>query len=260
MPLTSAVPSSDPHLAYQQRLDHFRARHADAQRRLAWLGNVRFWLFVISFIIFWPTVVFQQLTPFLLAVPALGFVVLTPPFLSAARADRQARRGIAFYERGLARLDDRWSGTGVSGAAYADEHHLYAADLDLFGPGSLFERLCTARTRVGRDTLARWLKAPGTPAELGPRQAAVGELRGLFDWREQLTLTGSEVPQGVDTAGLAAWAGKLAKSFSSTFKQCSTPVGPRTTDFSDSTCRRSPPRKEPMMVVWIPPLSGSSAG
>ena len=52
------------------------------------------------------------------------------------------------------------------------------------------------RTQVGRDTLARWLAAPGTPAELGPRQAAVGELRGLFDWREQLTLTGSEVPQG----------------------------------------------------------------
>ncbi len=210
MPLTSAVPSPDPRLAYQQRLDHFRARHAEQQRRLAWLGNLRFWLFALAFVIFWPTVVFQVWTPFLLAVPALGFVALTPPFLSATRADRQARRGIAFYERGLGRLDDRWAGTGVSGVNYFDENHLYAADLDLFGKGSLFERLCTARTRVGRDTLARWLAAPGTPAELGPRQEAVRELRDLFDWREQLTLTGGDVPAGVDTAGLAAWAGKVA--------------------------------------------------
>jgi hypothetical protein len=212
MAATSAVPhAASPRDAYQQRLDHFRARHVELEQRLAWLGNARFLLFALAFVLFWPTAVFQVLTPFALAVPVLGFIVLTPLFLSATRADRQAHRAIAHYERGLARLNDQWAGAGVSGAGYADENHLYAADLDLFGSGSLFERLCTARTRVGRDTLARWLTAPGTPADLAARQAAVRELTQQFAWREQLVMVGGEVPEGVHTAELVTWAGQLAQ-------------------------------------------------
>jgi hypothetical protein len=206
----SAMSAAPPREAYGQRLEHFRTRHADEQRRLAWLGNLRFVLFALAFVLFWPTVAFQLLTPFALAVPVVGFVVLTPFFLRATRADRQALRAVAFYERGLARLDDRWAGAGVSGADFADEHHLYAADLDLFGTGSLFERLCTARTRVGRGTLARWLLAPGTPPDLAARQAAVAELRQQFDWREQLVMIGGAVPEGVHTAELVTWAGQAA--------------------------------------------------
>ncbi len=42
-----------------------------------------------------------------------------------------------------------------------DDSHLYAADLDLFGRGSLFELLSLARTQPGEETLAAWLKTAG---------------------------------------------------------------------------------------------------
>ena len=89
--------------------------------------------------------------------------------------------------------------------AFRTIHIPYAGDLDLFGTGSLFELLCTARTRTGEDTLASWLLQAAAPEEIRARQAAVAELRPLLDLREDLALLGSDVPAGVDFDALAAW-------------------------------------------------------
>lgn len=120
------------------------------------------------------------------------------------RAVRSART-IEFYRRGLARLEDRWAGTGVTGESYLDPDHPYAPDLDIFGVGSLFERLCTARTRSGEVTLSSWLLAPAPPDVLAARREAVVELRPRLDLREDLELLGADVRSGVDPAALAAW-------------------------------------------------------
>ena len=66
----------------------------------------------------------------------------------AARRLRDARASVAFYETGLKRLDGDY-GHGPKGDAFADEAHPYAGDLDLFGEGSFFQRVCTARTGSG---------------------------------------------------------------------------------------------------------------
>ena len=39
----------------------------------------------------------------------------------------RADRAVAFYERGLARLEDRWAGTGEDGESFRDPAHPYAA-------------------------------------------------------------------------------------------------------------------------------------
>src|SRR5262249_22230760 len=114
-------------------------------------------------------------------------------------------RAVSMYNAGLARLADDWRGKGQTGARYLDENHPYAADLDLFGKGSLFELLCTARTRTGEDTLARWLLHGARPHEVRAPQAAVAELRPQLDLREDLGLLGSDVATAVDFDGVAAW-------------------------------------------------------
>src|SRR5207248_9979874 len=150
------------------------------------------------------------LSPWWLLVPVAIFSLLLVRHERVTRALLRTGRAVAFYERGLARLEDRWSGTGQPGQRFLDEHHPNAADLDLFGRGSLFELLCTARTRTGEDTLAAWLKAPAAPAEVRGRQAAVAELRPHLDLREDLALLGADVPHGVDLDGLAAWGARPA--------------------------------------------------
>src|SRR5204863_6097160 len=117
-------------------------------------------------------------SPLWIALPVGGFIVLTVVFGRASQRVTLLRRAAAYAEAGLARLEHRWAGHGVSGAEYLDENHPCAADLDLFGRASLFELLCTARTRAGRDTLARWLLEPASPDEVRLRQGAVRELSG----------------------------------------------------------------------------------
>src|ERR1043165_573729 len=104
------------------------------------------------------------------ALPVVSFVALIVRHDLVVHARDAAARAIAFYERGLARIEDRWAGGGETGERFRNPEHLYASDLDLFGPASLFELLSIARTRAGEDTLASWLLAPAGPAELRARQ------------------------------------------------------------------------------------------
>jgi hypothetical protein len=113
--------------------------------------------------------------------------------------------GIRHYDRGLARMDDRWTGQGREGREYEPANHIYAGDLDLFGRGSLFELLCTAQTRTGEKTLATWLLVPGTPAEIRERQSAARDLRDRLDLREDLSRLGGDIAAGVRPEDLTAW-------------------------------------------------------
>jgi hypothetical protein len=133
------------------------------------------------------------------------FVALVVSHEPINRAGNRARRAAEFYAKGLARLEGRWAGTGVGGLDYLDVDHPYAGDLDLFGRGSMFERLCTARTRAGEGVLASWLLAPAAPDAIHERHAAIDELRPRLDLREDLELLGAEVRAGIDPAALRAW-------------------------------------------------------
>jgi len=116
-----------------------------------------------------------------------------PSFSLALRKPRRrCERAAALYDQGLA-VSTTFGRKGATGERFLNSAHPYAQDLDLFGHGSLFELLSTARTRVGEETLARWLLAPATPDVLRDRQAAVAELRPRLDLREDLALLGEGI-------------------------------------------------------------------
>lgn len=139
-------------------------------------------------------------------VPVALLLVCLVMHSRVIRALRDCRRAIAFYERGLARLANQWMGHGQAGERFLDPKHPYARDLDLFGPGSVFELLCTARTRAGEKMLAEWLLNPASPEEALSRQVAVSEMRDRLQFREDLAV----LSESVDASGhpnlLVAWA------------------------------------------------------
>lgn len=118
---------------------------------------------------------------------------------------RSRARVIGYYERGVARLSSKWQGSGETGLRYLDPTHVYARDLDIFGEASLFHYLCTARTRLGEDTLARWLLDPATRAVIGRRQEAVRDLAARTKFREELASIGEAVRNAVHPQTLCAW-------------------------------------------------------
>jgi hypothetical protein len=135
------------------------------------------------------------------------FAALVVSFDRAARLRRRAEKRVAYYERAVERLEGRWAGkdAGGGGARFREADHPYAEDLDLFGPGSLFERISAARTHVGEDTLAAWLKAPAAVEVVRARQEAVAELRPGLDLREDAALLGGEIGTVASFEGLADW-------------------------------------------------------
>jgi hypothetical protein len=138
-------------------------------------------------------------------LPLIAFIVLVARNESVRASGRQAQRSVKYYERGLSRIQDQWIGTGDPGRTYFDESHPYSTDLDIFGKGSLFELLCSARTRSGEQTLASWLKGPATPDEIAQRQKAVEELRANVDLREDLAVLGEEVNAVIHPSWMKRW-------------------------------------------------------
>jgi hypothetical protein len=141
----------------------------------------------------------------LLAAPVAAFIVLAVLQEKLLASIRYRTRAISFYERGLARLNDQWAGSGETGERFLDPSHPYARDFDLFGWASLFQYLSSARTRAGEETLARWLLAPAHPDEVLARHAAVRELQARVKFRERLFSAGETVRLGVHPDALVAW-------------------------------------------------------
>jgi hypothetical protein len=141
-----------------------------------------------------------------LVPPVAAFVGLVLAHQRARTLARRLRGSIDFYQRGLARIEERWAGTGTPGDRFRDPSHPYLDDLDLFGPASLFELLCTCRTRPGEARLAAWLAAPADPDEIRARQAAAAELGPAIDLREDLARLGDDARSTLDAARVVAWA------------------------------------------------------
>jgi len=190
---------------YRARLSARRETHARLSRADEQLGYARLAAFAIAILLIagaWR----GWTAAWSIALPVVAFVTLVVKHDAIIRRRDAAARAIAFYDRGLARIEDRWAGGGEHGERFRNPDHLYANDLDLFGPASLFELLSIARTRAGEDTLAAWLLAPAEPGEIRARQQAAEDLTTRLDLREALSLAGSDVRAAVHTDALVAWA------------------------------------------------------
>jgi hypothetical protein len=196
---------TDPRQAYSRLLDERRADIALREKRHGRLGYGRLAAVGCGAAVVWLALVEHALSIAWTLVPIAVFAALLVIHDQLLAKLEQRRRAARFFERALARLDGQWPGTGEQGERYLTPEHPYAVDLDLFGKGSLFELLCTARTHIGEDTLARWLLSPATPETARARQQAVTELRPRLDLREDLAVAGEEARTGVDPVALAAW-------------------------------------------------------
>jgi hypothetical protein len=195
----------DPESEYCGRLQILRETEARYKQSAAKLGPATLFFLAVSVVSagWLLTTRISAIYWVLLPLSLLIFFAITHE--RVIRAIRRCSRKIAFYERCLARIGNKWMGTGETGDRFSDPSHPYARDLDIFGVGSLFELFCTARTRAGEEILAKWLLAPASPDEVCLRNAAVSELRTRLDLREDLAVLGRDFRSGVQPEALATW-------------------------------------------------------
>ena len=196
----------DPLATCRRLLAERRRATAAWQRQADRLSDARLVTFAAGALIAGAAAFGGWLSAWWLGLPVGLFAALVVRHDRVLLAEARAARAVAWYEHGIARIEDRWPGLGPAGDRFADAEHLYAQDLDLFGDGSLFQLLCTARTQAGEETLAAWLKSPAGPAEVAARQAAVRELQPRVALREEINVAAEDMRTAVRPARLAAWA------------------------------------------------------
>ena len=198
--------TASPSAEYKTRQKERQLRADRCEKIHIRLGNLRLLLAVIAATIAWESLHRHALSAWWLLVPAVIFAVLAVFHSRVLRRQELANRAVSFYRLGLARIEERWAGAGQTGERFNDPHHEYAGDLDLFGKGSLFELLSIARTRMGEETLAKWLLSPSRIEQIRQRHEAVRELREGLDFREDLAVLGKDAEVGVHPEALLSWA------------------------------------------------------
>ena len=198
----------DPRLEYSNRLDsHLNTLSAkDLLHRK--IGNAKLLAVIAAFFFGYLSFYRNLFLPLWLLVPIGVYLTLALWHELVLRAKTRAATAADYYRRGIARMEDRWAGTGQTGDRFRAMDHVYAEDLDLFGKGSLFELLSTARLPMGENRLADWLAGPSPKPVVLARQELVAELRQKLDLRENIAITGESLRARLDPESLVGWAGQ----------------------------------------------------
>lgn len=178
---------SDPRAAYQTRLNDIAVR----EKKLTWrdqrFGRLRVAIFVLAvglailclgepeFVSWW-----------WIMIPAVLFCGLLPFHQVCLKKLQHARAVSAFHASRLRRLDRKFGADVSDGAEFSNDLHPWTQDLDVFGPGSLFQLLNECRTQPGRRKLAEWLQNVCDGDTIRLRQARAQGLKNELLLRESL--------------------------------------------------------------------------
>ncbi|MEZ4373219.1 MAG: DNA mismatch repair protein MutS [Polyangiaceae bacterium] len=214
---------------YAERAQKFALEAERLESRSGLVSNLR----GLSFSVFGFSLGFALLSSYtLIAAPLslvalIAFVALVVAHSRVIDARDSAARWQLVNERGAKRCRGEWNQLIETGAELraGKPPHPYVEDLDVFGEGSLFQRINVAHTRFGQDCLERYL-AEMPPLEVArERQEAVRQLTSLEEFRQDLealslalvperslgaSLSGSSrnkaTPQPPDPEPLLRWA------------------------------------------------------
>jgi hypothetical protein len=197
---------TEPRVEYSKRLETQLQTIAQKERAHVLLGNLKLATLAAVLALAWLSLGKHALALRWVLAPVVIYAVLAVLHEFTVRSRTCAETAASFYRRGLARMEDRWAGSGESGDRFRNPKHVYADDLDLFGRGGLFELLSTARLPMGETRLAAWLCSPASAPEIIERQKLVAELREKLDLREDMAVVGQELRVRLDPESLTNWA------------------------------------------------------
>ena len=173
-------------------------------RRIVFLRTATFALAVFTF-----AAGYDGRTPFYALAIALAFIFvrLVTRHHRIAQQILTCDAELSVLSDILARFDDSWKQLPEDGAGrLSPGAPPQFADLHVFGPASLYQYLCRARTKAGRDRLAASFrtKAPDDTTLLRARHGALRELAEHRRLALTLETCGALLPEGHDTAPLLA--------------------------------------------------------
>ncbi len=103
-----------------------------------------------------------------------------------------------------------------SGKKYTDADHHFNQDIDLFGPGSIFQRINRAQTDHGEALLASRLNSNDIQ-NVEAKQEAIQELTTDPEWTHHFRASGSQIGDTIDIKDISRWFKKHERIIPSYF-------------------------------------------
>ncbi|MBA4141316.1 MAG: hypothetical protein H0X70_12635 [Segetibacter sp.] len=192
-------PHSLPEQAYQQNVDKYielLKKHKKTRSNLGWLrlisviamGIAAYYGFVNSLLAGWIIVI-------------AGIAL----FLFLVSLDLKNDEKIYHYEKLLLINRDELNILAgrythrEDGLAFLPHEHAYAADLDLFGPSSIYQYINRCTSDQSKAFLAKSLLEPARSEMILERQHAAKELKEQLHWRQRLQFIGIANPVTIET-------------------------------------------------------------
>jgi len=190
---------------YQQRAQQFQTETEAVEKQINLYAWLRVGLMVLIALIIYLGLSNSDFY-YAVLLPLAGFILLVRK-QTAARELKERLTYLSLLNQREAKALAFESNEFADGQSFADVHHTYSHDLDLFGPGSVFQYLNRCGTHAGEIRLAQDLKKPAfSKQELHHRQEAVRELATQLELRQQVWATGKQINDAVyNTSGLLSW-------------------------------------------------------
>ena len=207
----------EPKEQYQKRKTYYARRMENLTQTINRLSNIR----LVSFLAGSGLAIFFYLNQStslgisMVTLTVLAFAILVVRHQTLKRRQSYIRQLYENYDHALKRLVGEWKSFSDLGEDFKDPAHPYSDDLDLFGLGSLFQWINTAKTFRGRETLNEWLSEP--PAEIDlilKKQAAIKEVARNLAWRQRFLADAGMTQSTLSSpAAIIEWA----KTFDSSY-------------------------------------------
>jgi DNA mismatch repair ATPase MutS len=203
------LPTLQPHEEYKKRFDRYSKDNADVNNKIRIVSNVRLILFIT--IVALAVIFYRSNDHFSLGIVMIvGIAVFAGAVIWHNELYRKRdilKQLIKINEMGMMRLKGEWGDFKDCGDDFVDHDHPYSWDLDVFGKHSIFQWINSCHTYHGRIDLARIMREPVRDAGIIlEKQAAIQELAGKIDWRQQLELNGLITDAGKSPDNFLKWS------------------------------------------------------
>lgn len=191
--------TAKPSAFYQSRVDDYSQKLKQINRTIIQISILRVSLFLTGAVAVYLTAVFMPAIVWPVSLFfGFSFIAVVVWHTRLQRTKDQWQRMLIINENELKTLAGDYSFFD-NGEGFANAGHPYAADLDIFGEGSIFQYINRTATKIGKQQLADWFLQPEQNiSAIKKRQEATQCLREKIHWRQQWQSVGMRIEDAAD--------------------------------------------------------------
>jgi 23S rRNA G2069 N7-methylase RlmK/C1962 C5-methylase RlmI len=203
--------------SYQQQIEKHQAAIQQLKKDKKVLALARFSTFLAGAVMAWYYWPASRIIFPILVITAIIFIYLVFRDSDKGSSIKNHERMIQVNRHELDAIQQNLQDY-EDGHMFEDPTHAYAADLDLFGPHSLFQWLNRCHAEQSKHLLAALLKSPLTPAAIKEKQKAATELSEKQDTCQQFQSIAMANPLSINTEKrIQQWITKPAGEFEKSY-------------------------------------------